>query len=70
MLQLISESVEAKETFSIETTLSSRTYLKHLCHWKKQGFKVVLIFIALDSPDRCPQPDALAQKSLFLATWI
>lgn len=30
MLQLINESVTAKETFSIETTLSSRNYLKHL----------------------------------------
>jgi len=51
MLQLICESVTAKETFSIETTLSSRNYLKHLRDWKKQGFKIILIFIALDSPD-------------------
>ena len=51
MLQLINESVEANETFAIETTLSSRNYLNHIQSWKNKGYEVVLLFIELDSPE-------------------
>ena len=51
MLQLIHESVEANETFAIETTLSSRNYLNHIQGWKNKGYQIVLLFIELDSPE-------------------
>ncbi len=51
MLQLIEESVEAKETFAIETTLSSRNYLKPIKRWKQEGYQITLIFISLDNPE-------------------
>lgn len=51
MLDLIEESVANRESFAIETTLSSRNYLSHLKSWKNLGYHTVLIFISLDSPD-------------------
>jgi len=51
MLELIDESVAAGETFAIETTLSSRNYLKQISRWKEHGYQVLLIFISLDTPE-------------------
>ncbi|WP_411845996.1 zeta toxin family protein [Roseibacillus persicicus] len=51
MLQLIGEAVAKQETFSIETTLSSQNYLRHIQHWKEKGYRVLLIFLSLDSPE-------------------
>ena len=51
MLELIGEAVANQNTFSIETTLSSRNYLRHIQDWKDQSYRVVLIFISLESPE-------------------
>jgi predicted ABC-type ATPase len=40
-------------SFSIETTLSSRGRVDPIRHAKSRGYEVHLIFVALDSPERC-----------------
>jgi predicted ABC-type ATPase len=37
--------------FAFETTLSGRTYLRHIARWQKAGYHVGLIFLALPSAD-------------------
>lgn len=55
MLQRISFLMQKKETFAVETTLSTRSYesLIHKAH--KAGYQVVLIFFWLSSPEVAKQ---------------
>ncbi len=51
MLQELDRHFAARQSFALETTLSGRTYLKHIAQWRAAGYKVKLIFLKLDSAD-------------------
>jgi predicted ABC-type ATPase len=51
MLQLIDESVARRESFSFETTLSSRNYATKIPVWRERGYLVSLHFFSLPSAD-------------------
>jgi predicted ABC-type ATPase len=51
MLQLIDESVARRESFSFETTLSSRNYATKIPTWREHGYLVALHFFSLPSAD-------------------
>jgi predicted ABC-type ATPase len=49
MLQEVKETVEKRESFAIETTLSGSVYLKHIQEWQHLGYEVSLFFLQLSS---------------------
>lgn len=51
MLQRIQELLKMNETFSIETTLSTKSYRNLVNKAHKQGYQVKLIFFWLDTPE-------------------
>jgi predicted ABC-type ATPase len=51
MLQRISELMNAKVDFVIETTLSTLSYAKFIKECKQNGYEIVLIYIWLNHPD-------------------
>jgi predicted ABC-type ATPase len=51
MLQRISELMNAKVDFVIETTLSTLSYAKFIKECKHNGYEIVLIYIWLNHPD-------------------
>ena len=51
LLQNLSKSIEARETFALESTLSGRSYAKTLQLAKKQGFTIHLHFLWLPSAE-------------------
>ena len=50
MLQRIDELLKNQESFSIETTLATRSYIRLVTNAQKQGYKVSLIYFWLNSP--------------------
>ena len=42
---------KAHEDFAFESTLSGRTYLPLLRHWKASGYLIELVFLSLPSVD-------------------
>lgn len=51
MLEMIDECLKRGESFSIETTLSGRTYARMIPQWKLAGYEVVLFFLRLPNED-------------------
>jgi len=51
MLELIAQHLERQESFAFETTLSGISYARHIPVWRKQGYRVELVFLALPSAD-------------------
>ena len=51
MLKRIDELLKAGESFSIETTLSTRSYAKLIKQARAQGYKISLIYFWLNSPE-------------------
>jgi predicted ABC-type ATPase len=51
MLSNISLLLEENKTFSIETTLATRSYVNLILRAQSQGYKVNLLYFWLDSPD-------------------
>jgi predicted ABC-type ATPase len=47
MLAEIRRSVQQLENFAFETTLSGRTYARHIPRWQEAGYRVELIFLRL-----------------------
>lgn len=50
MLSRIAMLLEKRETFSIETTLATRSYLNLVKKAQSQGYSVMLLFFWIDSP--------------------
>lgn len=50
MLERIQELLRNKESFAIETTLSTRSYRKLVLQAQAQGYEVMLVFFYLPSP--------------------
>lgn len=40
---------KSKQSFAFETTLSGRTYLSRLKHWKAAGYRIEILFLRLSS---------------------
>ena len=51
MLQRIESLLERKETFSIETTLATKSYINLVRKAQKNGYSVHLIFFWLETPE-------------------
>ena len=51
MLREMAECARRGESFAVETTLSGLVYLRHVHHWRRQGYHVSLFFLALPSAD-------------------
>ena len=51
MLNEIKTNVKANRSFAFETTLSGKTYAKHIADWKKQGYKITLVFLSLPNAE-------------------
>ncbi len=54
-LQQLDASIEAKENFSFETTLSGRGYLKLINQLQQSGWRVELVYLALPSVELSSQ---------------
>jgi predicted ABC-type ATPase len=59
MLAELQRHFENRDSFSFETTLSGRGYLKWIERWQANGYSVKLIFLKLNSVD-----EAIARVSL------
>lgn len=55
MLAKMHQNIERGVNFAIETTLASRSYLRMVNKAKEKGYKVVLLFFWLDSPEMAQQ---------------
>lgn len=51
MLDELARHFAARASFAFETTLSGRTYLRHIRTWRAAGYRVKLVFLQLDSAD-------------------
>ena len=51
LLKRIDELVATRTTFSFETTLAARSYRTSILEWRRLGYRVVLYFIWLPSPE-------------------
>jgi predicted ABC-type ATPase len=45
------EALGARESFCIETNLAGRGLVRRMSEWRGRGYKLHLVFTALDSPD-------------------
>lgn len=55
MLQRIDEQLERDETFSIETTLATKSYINLVHRAQNKGYRVHLIFFWLETPELAVQ---------------
>ncbi len=51
MLQRIDELLQQQETFAIETTLATRSYTRLVQRAQQKGYRVVLLYFYLSSPE-------------------
>ena len=51
MLSLIDKHVQRRESFAFETTLSGRAYSRRIPRWRRMGYRVVLYYLTLPSPE-------------------
>jgi predicted ABC-type ATPase len=51
LLDQVRETVVAGESFCLETTLAGRTIGRWIAQWQEAGYRVRLVFVALDEPD-------------------
>lgn len=49
MLSLVDEAIATEKSLCVETTLSGKNYLKIIRNAKQKGYKIVLIFLWLES---------------------
>jgi len=51
LLRNLKKEIHNKKSFALESTLSGKTYMKHLLSAKEQGFKIVLHFLWLPNAE-------------------
>jgi predicted ABC-type ATPase len=51
MLEHVRRTVAKHESFTVETTLAGRSYLRMIREWQQVGYRVELIFLQLPSPE-------------------
>ena len=52
MLKQIDDLVRQQQSFAFETTLAGRGFLRHIKEWRAEGYKVGLVFLALQTPEQ------------------
>ncbi len=50
-ITLLNKKIEQRKDFAFETTLSGKAYIPKIEAWRKQGWKVVLIYLYIPSAD-------------------
>jgi predicted ABC-type ATPase len=50
-LETLEQKIAARRDFAFETTLSGRMYLPKIAQWRKDGWKVVLIYLFVPSAE-------------------
>ena len=51
MLNEIKANFKAGNNFAFETTLSCKTYAKHIVDWKNQGYHITMFFLSLPNAE-------------------
>lgn len=51
VLKELDRLAAAKESFAFETTMSGLSYLRRLERWKKEGYRIQIVFLRLESSD-------------------
>ena len=51
MLSEIDRLVTECRSFAFETTLAGRGYLRRIDRWRREGYRVMLVFLSLPSPE-------------------
>lgn len=51
LLQEVDRLATAGADFAFESTLSGVTYVRHLTHWKKGGYRIEIVYLRLKSPE-------------------
>ena len=51
MLNEIKANFKAGNNFAFETTLSGKTYAKHIVDWKNQGYHITMFFLSLPNAE-------------------
>lgn len=51
LLRRLAEKERRRDSFAIETTLSSTMYVRHMQSWRASGYRIALHFIELPSED-------------------
>ncbi len=51
MLGRIGQLIQSRQTFAFETTLTTRSYTGLISRCKENGYKIILIFLWLNSPE-------------------
>lgn len=51
MLDEINANVKAGHSFAFETTLSGKTYAKHIAEWKNLDYHITLVFLSLPNAE-------------------
>ena len=51
MLKEIKAYATANQSFAFETTLSGKSYAKHIADWKKQGYHITMFFLSLPNAE-------------------
>lgn len=62
VLSELSRLVDARKDFAFETTLSGKTYLRLMRHWKAKGYRIQIVFLSLPSVDLALQRIAARVK--------
>lgn len=60
MLEEMAACADRGDSFAFETTLSGLGYLRHIDHWRSQGYRVDLYFLAL--PNAQAAVDRVAER--------
>ncbi len=55
MLERIADLVKMEKSFAFETTLSTKSYYSFILKAKKSGYKIILMFLALNSSELARQ---------------
>ena len=51
MIKEIKNYATANLSFAFETTLSGKSYAKHIADWKKQGYHITMFFLSLPNAE-------------------
>ncbi len=62
MLRQVDRMTSARRSFALETTLSGRSYRRMIPEWRTLGYRVVLYFLSLPTPDVAVERVAIRVK--------
>lgn len=62
MLHQVDRMTSDRRSFALETTLSGRSYRRMISEWRTLGYRVVLYFLSLPTPDAAVERVAIRVK--------